>query len=42
MSSGIFVLDVLATLALSGALLFSYGNWTRHHLVVTLGVLIAW
>jgi len=42
MSSGVFVFDILATLLLSGTLLFNYGNWARHHLVVTLAVLIAW
>ena len=33
MSAGVFVFDVIATLILSGALLFSYGNWLRQHLV---------
>jgi hypothetical protein len=35
MSAGIFVLDVIATLVLSAALLFSYGNWMRQHLVTS-------
>ena len=42
MSAGVFVFDVIATLVLSGALLFSYGNWLRQHLVVTIAVLVAW
>jgi hypothetical protein len=36
MSAGVFVFDVIATLILSGALLFSYGNWLRQHLVTIL------
>lgn len=36
MSAGIFVFDVIATLLLSGGLLFSYGNWLRQHLVTAI------
>jgi hypothetical protein len=36
MSAAVFVFDVIATLILSGALLFSYGNWLRQHLVTIL------
>lgn len=42
MAAGIFVLDIVATLALSGALLYSYGDWLRQRLFVTLAVLVAW
>ena len=42
MAAGVFVFDVLVTLLLSGYLLYSYGNWMRHRLAVTLAVLIAW
>ena len=42
MASGIFIFDIIATLALSGLLLFSYGDWFRHRLFVTLSVLLAW
>ena len=42
MSAGIFVFDIIATLALSGLLLFSYGDWFRQKIFVTLSVLVAW
>jgi len=42
MAAGVFVFDVIATLVLSGALLYNYGNWMRHRVLVTLAVLIAW
>ena len=42
MAAGLFVFDVIATLILSGTLLYNYGNWLRHRFLVTLAVLIAW
>lgn len=42
MSVGIFVFDVCVTLLLSAWLLYSYSNWFRQHLAVTVSVLIAW
>ena len=42
MAQGIFVFDVISTLLLSGILLWSYGNWMKQHLLVTLAVLLAW
>ena len=42
MAATVFVLDVIVTLILSGCLLYSYGNWLRHRIAVTLAVLIAW
>ena len=42
MSGGIFAFDIIATLALSSLLLWSYGDWLRQRLFVTLSVLIAW
>ena len=42
MSSGIFIFDIVATLALSSLLLYSYGDWFRQRLFVTLSVLLAW
>ena len=42
MASGIFIFDIIATLALSGLLLFCYGDWFRQRLFVTLSVLLAW
>ena len=42
MAATVFVFDVLVTLVLSGYLLYSYGNWMRQRLAVTLAVLVAW
>jgi len=42
MAYGVFTLDVIVTLALSGGLLYNYGDWFRHRVLVTLAVLIAW
>ena len=42
MASGIFIFDIIATLALSGLLLFSYGDWFRQRIFVTISVLLAW
>lgn len=42
MAAGIFIFDIIATLALSGLLLYSYGDWFRQRLFVTLSVLLAW
>ena len=42
MSAGTFTFDLFVTLLLSGGLLYCYGDWMRHRLVVTLSVLIAW
>ncbi len=42
MSSGVFVFDVVVTLAMSSWLLFRYGDWMRHRVAVTVAVLVAW
>lgn len=42
MSSGIFALDICLCLVISAYLLFSYGDWMRQRVAVTLAVLIAW
>lgn len=42
MSAGVFVFDVCVTLLLSGCLLYSYGDWMRHRVFVTVAVLVAW
>ena len=36
MAYGVFTLDVIVTLALSGGLLYNYGDWFRHRVLVTL------
>ena len=42
MAESIFVFDVIITLLLAGGLLWNYGNWMKHHVLVTLAVLVAW
>ena len=42
MAQGIFVFDVITTFLISAGLLWSYGNWMRHHVLVTMAVLLAW
>lgn len=42
MSEGVFVFDICVTLAISAYLLYSYGDWMRQRLAVTISVLIAW
>ena len=42
MAKGIFVFDVIATFILSASLLWNYGNWMKHRILVTLAVLVAW
>jgi len=42
MSSWQLGFDLVATFLLASFLLFQYGNWYRHHVVVTLSVLVAW
>lgn len=42
MGVGPLVVEVVLTLVVAAVVLFQYGNWYRHHLVVTVAVLIAW
>ncbi|XP_064088689.1 LMBR1 domain-containing protein 2 homolog [Macrobrachium nipponense] len=42
MGVGPLVAEVLVTFLVAATVLFRYGNWYRHHLVVTVSVLIAW
>lgn len=42
MAVGPLVTDVLAAFCLAACLLYRYGNWFRHHIIVTLAVLLAW
>jgi hypothetical protein len=42
MSSVELGLDLVLTFLLAAGLLFHYGNWYRHHVLVTFAVLIAW
>lgn len=42
MSLGPLLTDVVVTFCLAAGLLYHYGNCMRHHIVVTVAVLIAW
>lgn len=42
MSAGPLVTDILAALLLAAVILYRYGDWYRHHIIVTLAVLVAW
>lgn len=42
MSVTLFVTEVIFAFILSASILYRYGNWFRHHIIVTLAVLIAW
>lgn len=42
MSVGPLVVEVLLTFVVAAVVLYRYGNWYRHYLVVTVSVLVAW
>lgn len=42
MGVGPLVVEILVTFVVAAVVLFRYGNWYRHHIVVTVSVLIAW
>ncbi|XP_050699310.1 LMBR1 domain-containing protein 2 homolog [Eriocheir sinensis] len=42
MSVGPLVVEVLLTFVVAAVVLYRYSNWYRHHLVVTVSVLVAW
>jgi len=42
MASGQFTFDVISALFISGYLLYSYSNWFRQRIAVTIAVLVAW
>lgn len=39
---GAFLTEIIVAFLLAGTLLFKYGNVFRHHIIVTVSVLIAW
>lgn len=39
---GAFLTEIIVAFLLAGTLLFKYGNVFRHHIAVTISVLIAW
>lgn len=42
MSFGPLLTDVIVTFCVAASVLYRYGNWMKHHLIVTLAVLVAW
>lgn len=42
MAVGPLVVEILVTFVVAAVVLFHYGNWYRHHIVVTVAVLLAW
>ncbi|XP_066993636.1 LMBR1 domain-containing protein 2 homolog isoform X2 [Anabrus simplex] len=42
MSYGPLLTDVILTFCLAAGLLYNYGNWMKHHIIVTVAVLVAW
>ena len=39
---GVFLTEIVAAFCLAATLLYKYGNIFRHHIIVTVSVLIAW
>ncbi|CAB3380908.1 LMBR1 domain-containing protein 2 homolog isoform X2 [Cloeon dipterum] len=42
MALGPLLAEVVVTFVLAACLLFRYGNWFKHHVIVTASVLVAW
>lgn len=42
MSVGPLVTEIVFAFILAASILYRYGNWFRHHIFVTLSVLLAW
>nr|CAG4649190.1 EOG090X03B7 [Scapholeberis mucronata]SVE93519.1 EOG090X03B7 [Scapholeberis mucronata] len=42
MSVGPLVTEISCTFVIASAILYRYGDWFRHHIIVTLSVLVAW
>lgn len=42
MGAGPLVADVSIAFLIAACLLYRYGNWFRHHIIVTLAVLMSW
>ncbi|KAG8240378.1 hypothetical protein J437_LFUL002519 [Ladona fulva] len=42
MSLGPLLTEVVVTFVVASGLLYRYGNWFKHHIIVTISVLIAW
>jgi hypothetical protein len=42
MTLGPLLTEVVVTFCLAAGLLCKYGNWLKHHIIVTVAVLVAW
>lgn len=42
MTLGPLLTEVVVTFCLAAGLLYRYGNWLKHHIIVTIAVLVAW
>ena len=42
MTVGPLVTEITCTFVVAASILYRYGDWFRHHIIVTLSVLIAW
>lgn len=42
MAVGPLVAEIICTFIVAASLLYRYGDWFRHHIIVTLSVLVAW
>jgi len=42
MAVGPLVTEITCTFFVAGFILYRYGDWFRHHIIVTLSVLVAW
>jgi hypothetical protein len=42
MTLGPLLTEVVVTFCLASGLLYKYGNWLKHHIIVTVAVLVSW
>lgn len=42
MAVGPLVTEITCTFFVAACILYRYGDWFRHHIIVTLSVLVAW
>jgi len=42
MSANPLVTNIIAAFLLAAIILYRYGDWYRHHIIVTIAVLVAW
>lgn len=42
MAAGPLITEITATFFIAACILYRYGDWFRHHIIVTFSVLLAW